>query len=292
MEQARGAGGGGRANDASALRAPHPAPWSDYAPHAERLGVVTRAMHEAFAGDAARAHPDFAPEQATPEEVGRWAGRVKVQIDGALAVLARQVAAGALAPAVREAGAALASHGEAWHARVDAIAAAVARDAGWLVRHHGDYHLGQVLRTAGGDFMVIDFEGEPTRPLTDRRRKQSALRDVAGMLRSFAYAAATLAVDAAGPDDEERHEHAAHWERDARDAFMRGYLRRPIAQIDTERSAADDRPGFLPRETQDVTRLTTLFEIEKVFYELSYELNNRPDWAWIPLGGIARMEAP
>ena len=131
--------------------------------------------------------------------------------------------------------------------------------AGILSRHHGDYHLGQVLRT-DDDWMIIDFEGEPARPLADRRALNSPARDVAGMLRSFAYAAAT----AASHDDADR-ERAAQWEAMARAAFLRGYG-------DTSAPA-----------------LIELFELEKLFYELAYELNNRPTWAWIPLVGIEKI---
>jgi trehalose synthase-fused probable maltokinase len=133
--------------------------------------------------------------------------------------------------------------------------------AGILSRHHGDYHLGQVLRTES-DWMIIDFEGEPARPLADRRALNSPARDVAGMLRSFAYAAA-----AAASHDEADRERAAQWEAMTRAAFLRGYG-------DTSAPA-----------------LVELFELEKLFYELAYELNNRPTWAWIPLLGIEKMLA-
>ena len=133
-------------------------------------------------------------------------------------------------------------------------------------RHHGDYHLGQLLRSEAGEWFVVDFEGEPSRPLAERRALSSPMRDVAGMLRSFAYAAATGAAEAGGLGVDARTEiRAAHWERDVRAAFLRGY------------GAADDDP------------LIELFEMEKMFYELSYELNNRPEWVWIPLRGIARL---
>jgi maltokinase len=122
-----------------------------------------------------------------------------------------------------------------------------------------------VLRTATGDFMIIDFEGEPARPLVERRRKHSALRDVAGMLRSFAYAGATIA-DGGG---------AGAWEREAREAFLDGYLETG------ERGAA-----FLPKDRENVDCLIALFEMEKTFYELAYELNNRPDWVWIPMRAL------
>ena len=133
--------------------------------------------------------------------------------------------------------------------------------AGILSRHHGDYHLGQVLRT-DNDWMIIDFEGEPARPLAERRALSSPARDVAGMLRSFAYAAATAAAH-----DEADRDRAAQWEAMARREFLAGY--------------GDTRSGAL----------IAMFELEKLFYELAYKLNNRPTWVWIPLAGIQTMLA-
>ena len=166
---------------------------------------------------------------------------------------------------------------------VDEIVSTLHGDAGLAIRIHGDYHLGQVLRTARDDFMIIDFEGEPARSLAERRAKASPLRDVAGMLRSFAYASATLGTEAKGLDQGTREVRIGRWERDTRDAFLRGYL------------SSDDRGapqrGILPDNTDHTRALLRLFELEKVFYELSYELNNRPDWAWIPMRGIAKLLA-
>jgi len=146
-------------------------------------------------------------------------------------------------------------------------------------RVHGDYHLGQVLRTASDDFMVIDFEGEPSRSIDERREKTSPLRDVAGMLRSFAYAAATLAMAATHIDPRTRELRVARWERDVRNAFLDGYLA----------ARDDDAPDVLPEDEANVRWLIALFEAEKAFYELSYELNNRPAWAWIPMRGISKV---
>jgi len=150
---------------------------------------------------------------------------------------------------------------------------------GRRIRHHGDYHLGQVLQAADGEFMVIDFEGEPARPLAERRAKHSALRDVAGMMRSFAYAAATCAEEAR-PElgDTDARTRARRWERELRDAFMRGYL-----------PEGREHPPFLPQARARLDVLLTLFETEKVLYELTYELNNRPTWLWIPLRGLIGM---
>ena len=152
-------------------------------------------------------------------------------------------------------------------------------DVGRRIRHHGDYHLGQVLQAADGEFMVIDFEGEPARPLAERRAKHSALRDVAGMMRSFAYAAATCAEEAR-PElgDRDARARARRWERELRDAFMRGYL-----------PEGREHPSFLPQARARLDVLLTLFETEKVLYELTYELNNRPTWLWIPLRGLIGM---
>jgi len=147
------------------------------------------------------------------------------------------------------------------------------------VRIHGDFHLGQVLRAPNGEFLIIDFEGEPTRPLDERREKASPLRDVAGMLRSVAYAAATLALeDGARLKPSIRELRAARWERDVRSAFLAGYLAPDGAT-----------PNPLPANAADTRRLIQLFEAEKAFYELSYELNNRPAWAWIPMRGISKL---
>ena len=150
------------------------------------------------------------------------------------------------------------------------------------IRTHGDLHLGQVLH-AGKDFVIIDFEGEPARPLSERRRKRSALRDVAGMLRSFHYAAmgsmldhlraGTLSssmLDALGP-------WARMWEAWASWAYLKGYLDRA--------SGAD----FIPREREELRILLDSFLLDKAIYELGYEMNNRPDWVAIPLQGISQV---
>jgi maltose alpha-D-glucosyltransferase/alpha-amylase len=148
------------------------------------------------------------------------------------------------------------------------------------IRHHGDYHLGQVLRAPEGEWLIIDFEGEPARPLSERRSLHSPLRDVAGMIRSFAYAAATGTMAVGGVGRDPRLEsRAARWERNAREMFLGGYL-------DPGETVLD---AILPATTQGVNSLLALFEAEKTLYELAYELNNRPAWVWIPLRGIARM---
>src|SRR6185436_6918081 len=150
------------------------------------------------------------------------------------------------------------------------------------VRTHGDYHLGQVLFT-GKDFVIIDFEGEPSRPLSERRLKRSPLRDVAGMLRSFHYAAyARLFEESAagvvtGPALAELESWARFWERWISAAFLRAYLDRAQGA------------SFVPPSRQELAVLLDVYILEKAVYELQYELNNRPAWVGIPLQGILQI---
>jgi maltose alpha-D-glucosyltransferase/alpha-amylase len=149
--------------------------------------------------------------------------------------------------------------------------------SGTKIRHHGDYHLGQVL-IRDNDFVIIDFEGEPARPFNERRQKHSPLRDVAGMLRSFSYvaAAALERVPAEGPERERLAAFAAAWESVARRAFLTGY-RDTVA-------ASTLLPDF-----DAAAPLLRLFELEKALYELRYEIENRPTWIEIPLRGLAEL---
>jgi len=149
-------------------------------------------------------------------------------------------------------------------------------------RAHGDLHLGQLLFT-GKDFLIIDFEGEPARPLEERRRKRSPLRDVAGMLRSFDYAAFSelthqVQLGALGNANFETLEPwARFWHTWSSWAFMRGYM-------ETSGSAA-----YLPKDTDVLRDLLGALVLEKAVYELGYELDNRPDWVFIPLHGISQI---
>jgi len=147
------------------------------------------------------------------------------------------------------------------------------------IRIHGDYHLGQVLYT-GKDFIIIDFEGEPAKALSERRLKRSPLRDVAGMIRSLHYAAyATLfKYSSLRPEDIPVLEPWVDlWYRYVGGAFLRSYL-------DTAGSAA-----FIPKDREELDILLKAFLLEKAIYELGYELNNRPDWVIIPLRGIKHL---
>ncbi|HKV53727.1 MAG TPA: maltose alpha-D-glucosyltransferase [Candidatus Binataceae bacterium] len=150
------------------------------------------------------------------------------------------------------------------------------------IRTHGDLHLGQVLYT-GKDFVIIDFEGEPARPLTERRRKRPGLRDVAGMLRSFHYAAfGTLLEEIrggalGGRDFASMEPWARLWQEWISWAFLKQYL---------ETAAGS---AIVPKDTAELRILLDAFVLDKAIYELGYELNNRPDWVTIPLHGIEQI---
>jgi maltose alpha-D-glucosyltransferase/alpha-amylase len=149
-------------------------------------------------------------------------------------------------------------------------------------RIHGDYHLGQVLFT-GGDFVIIDFEGEPARPLSERRSKSSPLQDVAGMLRSFHYAAyAPLLAKISGQEvTEERltvlNSWAQYWQVWVSAAFLREYLKTSGAA------------SFIPKNREELAILLEVYVLTKAVYELGYELNNRPSWVRIPLQSVSTL---
>ena len=149
-------------------------------------------------------------------------------------------------------------------------------------RIHGDLHLGQILYT-GKDFVIIDFEGEPARPLSERRRKRAAMRDVGGMLRSFHYAALTstieqLKIGALGNFDFAGMEPWANlWRTWSSWAFLKGYLE------------AGSHSSLIPKSDDELRILIDAFVMDKAIYELGYELNNRPDWLLIPLLSIGQL---
>ncbi|MFH1560674.1 MAG: putative maltokinase, partial [Chloroflexota bacterium] len=149
------------------------------------------------------------------------------------------------------------------------------------IRCHGDYHLGQVLYT-GADFVVIDFEGEPARPLSERRLKRSPLRDVAGMIRSFHYAS-QAALSSQGPmhirpEDLPYLDYWAQlWYLWISATFLRSYL------------AVMSETDLLPTDLEDLSVMLDAYLLDKAVYEVGYELNNRPDWIGVPLRGILRL---
>ena len=151
-----------------------------------------------------------------------------------------------------------------------------------VTRIHGDYHLGQVLFT-GSDFVIIDFEGEPARSLEERRKKRSPLQDVAGMLRSFHYAAyAPLLQQQSGESLTQEQlqtmgRHAQYWQKWVSAAFLKTYLE------------VSGNSNFIPQDREELALLLDLYLLDKAVYELGYELNNRPSWVRIPLDGISQL---
>ena len=213
-----------------------------------RLGRRTADLHLALATPTP--DPAFGVAPIGRADVAAWTGALEHQVAAAQAAAQRW-----RLPNLPE------GVGEAFEPLVGAV----------KIRHHGDFHLGQTLcRRDGEDFMLIDFEGEPLRPLEERRRKHTPLRDVAGMLRSFAYAAATSA---------RRGRDVGGWEADARAAFVDGY-----------REAAGGAP-FLPGSERAFSRAVAALELEKAAYEIVYEANNRPDWLEIPVRGFVSAAA-
>jgi maltose alpha-D-glucosyltransferase/alpha-amylase len=149
------------------------------------------------------------------------------------------------------------------------------------IRCHGDYHLGQVLFT-GKNFVIIDFEGEPGRPMSERRSKRSPLRDVAGMIRSFNYAAVSKLRDrAVRPEDViQLRSWARLWDLWVSVEFLKGYL------------STTGEASFMPKSREELQLLLNVFLLEKAVYELGYELNNRPDWVNVPISGILELFQP
>ncbi|MBL0726656.1 maltose alpha-D-glucosyltransferase [Piscinibacter sp. HJYY11] len=235
---------------------------------AETLGRRTGELHLAFATPSD--DPAFRPEPLAASDVAAWRDRAMAEARQTFTML-RAALPRLEGAALEQAQAVLAAE----RALLDLIARSTQLTGRALkTRVHGDFHLGQVLLVRN-DFVIIDFEGEPGRSFDERRERQSPLRDVAGMLRSFSYArAGGLRGLAALPDEVAQLEpFAAAWEAETRAAFLRGYA-----------NAVSGSALYESFESQ--LGLLSLFELEKAFYELRYELNNRPDWVGIPLGGI------
>jgi maltokinase len=218
------------------------------------LGAVIGRMHTTLGSDGS--DPAFAPEEPSMESTSLITATIDEQIERLFVDLPSDNPD--LEPIVHR--------GEEVRDRLSLLSHVGA--GGKLIRHHGDLHLGQTL-LAPDRWIVLDFEGEPARPLLERRRKRSPLRDVAGMLRSFAYASSAAEIQRGTQAPE-------GWEDRTREAFLAGYF----AAVD---------PALLPPGEANARTLLTIFELEKAVYELRYELNNRPDWVRIPVAGIARL---
>jgi maltose alpha-D-glucosyltransferase / alpha-amylase len=240
------------------------------------LGRRTAEMHLALA--TSTSNPAFAAEYFITTDLVAEADRIDAQLSRTLEVLRRTMSQ--LNEVTADNAALLLSRRIQIFSRARAIASATPSEAGQRIRIHGDYHLGQVLRSRS-DFVILDFEGEPARSLTARRAKQSPLKDVAGMLRSFSYAAnAALNTFAQRrPDDAKNLEPwATLWQNAVSTEFLRAYK----LAIDTAGSQ------LLPKPAQ-AQLLLNAYLLEKSLYELLYELDNRPTWVRIPLAGILSL---
>jgi trehalose synthase-fused probable maltokinase len=217
------------------------------------LGTVTAQLHTALASDAT--DPAFSPEEPSQEALSLLTATVDEDIER---IFLRLPDDPRLAP--------IAGRGQDVRERL--AARAQIGIGGRVIRTHGDYHLGQTLYTPRG-WVIIDFEGEPARPLPERRQKRSPLRDVAGMLRSFAYVTSAVEILRGSKAPE-------GYEQRMREQFLNCYF----AAVDTT---------LLPAGEAAVSNLLSIYELEKAIYELRYELNNRPDWTPIPVSGIVRL---
>jgi maltokinase len=217
------------------------------------LGQVTAELHNALASDAL--DPAFAPEEPSAESISLLTATIDEDIERIFMRLPDDKRVSAIA-----------GRGQEVRERITMRAHLGA--GGRVIRTHGDFHLGQTLHTPGR-WVIIDFEGEPARALVERRQKRSPLRDVASMLRSFAYVTTAVRIM-------RRVEPPADFEQRARENFLRQYF----AHVDSP---------LLPPGESGIENMLSLFELEKAVYELQYELDNRPDWVSIPVAGITRI---
>jgi trehalose synthase-fused probable maltokinase len=234
------------------------------------LGTITADFHATLASDTTV--NAFAPEPLTPADIESWQAALLAHAARVLALVE------AACPG--------------WPVETEELGRSFIRLAGEIpkrltrldlrphdtierIRVHGDYHLGQVLKTPDG-FVLIDFEGEPGRSLADRRRKLCPLKDVAGMIRSFQYAAETVHERVGSALDPARAASAL------RKAFLEGYQTR----------ARTSGARYLPSDPTALSAWVAFFELEKALYEVEYELNNRPAWVRIPLGAVVRELRP
>jgi|HubBroStandDraft_1064217.scaffolds.fasta_scaffold00224_2 maltose alpha-D-glucosyltransferase/alpha-amylase len=240
-----------------------------YVALARMLAQRTAELHVALATDTD--NPAFKPEPIAAADVSNWLQRVQAD---ARETLDQLVEPADLPESARAYASELAASRAGLERRIVRAAAGLVAD-GLRIRHHGDYHLGQVLLTHN-DFIIVDFEGEPARSLAERRAKDSPLRDVAGMFRSFTYArfAALNQYSLTATEDASRQEPLlAAWEQQTRETFLGVY-------------DGLARAAGLYASLEQAKSLLMLFEIEKALYEVRYELRNRPDWAHIPLRSL------
>ena len=250
-----------------------------YLEAARRLGQRTAELHDALAG---LSDPDFSPEpfstlyqrslyQSMRNSAGRTFRTLEARIGSRPPGEVRDDAAAVLD--LRDE--ILSRFRRVTEGKFDAS----------RIRIHGDYHLGQVLHT-GKDFLIIDFEGEPARPIGERRLKRSPLRDVAGMIRSFHYAAYV------GLRKAEESGVVGEGEQDGRDRWARFWYAQATASFLGGYVEHAEEGLVLPRDAEDLEALLDAYLLEKALYEVGYELNNRPDWVWIPARGVLELMRP
>ena len=249
---------------------------------AARVGALTGRLHRALA--SAPPGDPLAAEPIDARDVASWGEEMRAQALRATEALAAGLSG--LSPPLREIAQRVAGNATRLEDGLRGLDALGGGDV-MKIRIHGDYHLGQLLRTADG-LAILDFEGEPARPLAQRRMKQCALKDVAGMLRSFAYAAQVALASRleAGPREARLAERlrpwAQAWEEGMRTAFLDAYL---------GELARPGGPALAPKERERFDQVVRAYEIDKALYELDYELSHRPKWVSVPLAALDRVVA-
>jgi maltose alpha-D-glucosyltransferase/alpha-amylase len=246
-----------------------------YLDSAVLLGRRTAELHLALASD--QKDPDFAPQAFSEAELRALANSAVQLLTANFDLLGRLK--DKMLDHSREDAEGTLRLEERARARLQLLAGR--RISAMVTRIHGDYHLGQVLFT-GSDFVIIDFEGEPARPLAERRKKRSPLQDVAGMLRSFHYAAYAPLLHDNGkklPHEplQDLGNWAQYWQRWVSATFLKTYLE------------VSGNSNFIPKDREELALLLDLYLLDKAVYELGYELNNRPSWVRIPLDGISQL---
>lgn len=231
------------------------------------LGALTARMHSAFGTPSS--DPAFDSSTATDQTISIWSESFSTAIDHVENILSASL------PALDPESADLA------RTVLGGIPAIRRRREGFrelighpVIRVHGDFHLGQILRDTDHRYYVIDFEGEPQRSIQERQARTSPLKDVAGMLRSFAYARGTATAELRSA----REEALISWEHRQRSAFITSYLE----------SIRNDQPHILPADGDILNDALIAWEIDKALYEVLYELSSRPTWVWLPLASMAQ----
>ena len=256
-----------------------------YLSSAATLGRRTAELHVALAGGTTS---DTAPVPMTAADLSALADDIRERIDRTLDLLRSR--SGLLAESAVALADAVLGQRDALRSRPEELRGLT--DAGARIRVHGDYHLGQVLRTEE-DFVILDFEGEPSRTLQERRARHSPLKDVGGMLRSFSYVAyaALLSYTVHAPDSYATLERwADEWQRWTSAAFLRSY-RSATQGVDRIERAGLEFP-IVPASDEAFHALLRAYMLDKAIFELEYELNHRPEWVRIPLIGVLKLADP